>query len=872
MKFNYISILLFCFLLLPGARQLAAQSVSDKTVTIKPATLPLEAVFKQVQEQTGLNFIYSPSDKDIKKQITVRPAVAHVSDLFSQISEKTDLRFTLTGTNVAVQTIGRGAVKGTIKTSEGQPVAFISVVIKGTGKGTTTNDQGEFLIDHVPAGKQTLLTSGVGYDPASLEIAIVENQTTTVALTIKEATGALSEVVVLGQKRKIASVTQTDVPLLDLPLSVQIVDQTLLQQQQIIDIRDAIKAVSGVTNTGSYAGGYADFNSRGFAMNSASNFRRDGMMLENMSHLYNDNIEQIEVLKGPTSVMYGDIAPGAVMNFVTKKPLDYEYRRFEMKMGQYGLFRPSFDISGPLNEKKTLLYRLNTSYETSKSFIDYVWNKTIMFTPSVTWKITPKLEWNVEAVFKNDDRTHNPGMLSADGTFAGLKKVPYSRFLGEPSNQFRYREASVYSTLSYKVAEKWRLKNTTYYTDYQNIVEGVYFRTYVPDSAGNINRSSWMTNWYAQGWGTNLFLNGQVTTFGITHNLVFGADYMINKQFPNELVSQPDLILNMFNPVYSATTLLKNTSYRKMPGEISFLQRIGFYAQDQLTFLDEKVHLLLGLRYNITTNGTKFNADFPEPAGYEDDQKKVFSPRIGLLFKPQAWLSLYGSYSQSYEQNGRDWMTGKVIPATDADQFEVGAKTSLLADRLGIGLSAFHIQKKNVFGYVYGLSGPPEFDYFNYDSGTGIASYLGAHHESKGIEIDLNGKITNELNINIAASFIDATIVKDPAFAAGNLLGGAPRSTVNIWANYAVSHGVFKNFEIGYGFFSKGKYYATSENLPTERVDPFWTMDASIAYKYGKFFTRLNVSNFTDNRGYLGSVIYEPMWVRRAVLSIGVKF
>nr|WP_295927825.1 TonB-dependent receptor [uncultured Dyadobacter sp.] len=771
-----------------------------------------------------------------------------------------------------MQAVASGSIRGKVRTASGEPASFVNVSVKETGRGASANEQGEFLIEDVPAGRQTLVVSGVGFETLEQKITVRGEQITTADITLQPATGALSEVTVLGQKRKVASVTQSDVPLLDLPLSVQVVDQTLMQQQQIIDVRDAIKAVSGVTNTGTYAGGYADFNSRGFAMNTSSNFRRDGVMLDNISHLYNDNIEQMEVLKGPTSVMYGDISPGAVMNFVTKKPLDYDYKRFEMKIGQYGLFRPSFDLSGPVNAKKTLLYRINTSFETSKSFIDFIHNKTIMFTPSLTWKIAPSLEWNVEAVFKTDDRTHNPGMLSADGTFAGLKKVPYTRFLGEPSNQFRYRESSVYSTLSWQFAPGWRLKNTTYFTDYQNLVEGVYFRTYVPDSAGNINRSSWMTNWFSQGWGSNLFVNGQVKTGPVAHNLVVGADYMINRQFPNAVVSQPDLILNLYNPVYSATGLLKNTSYRKMPGEISYLDRLGIYAQDQITALRDKVHVLLGLRYNITSNGTRYNAQFPAPDGYVADEKKVFSPRIGLLIKPRQWLSVYGSYSQSYEQNGRDWMTGQVIPATDASQFEVGAKASFLSDRLGIGLAAFDIQKENVFGYVYGLSGPPEFAYFNYDEGTGIASYLGAHHQSKGIEVDLNGKITPELNVNIAASYINATIVRDPAFASGNRLGGAPRTTVNIWANYAFSHGSLKGFEVGYGFFSKGKYFATSENLSDEEVDPFWTMDVSVGYKYKQFFTRLNVSNFTDNRGYLGSVIYEPLWVRRAVLSIGVKF
>lgn len=162
----------------------------------------------------------------------------------------------------------------------------------------------------------------------------------------------LKELMVYGQKRQIASITKTPTPLIDLPISVQLIDRKLIEQQQITDVRDAIKNVSGITVTGTYGDGYAMFNGRGFSMNFNSNFRWNGILMQTNGRLYGDNIERIEILKGPASIQYGDVAPGAVMNFVSKKPLDYDYRRFELKVGEYGFFRPTLDLSGALTPSK----------------------------------------------------------------------------------------------------------------------------------------------------------------------------------------------------------------------------------------------------------------------------------------------------------------------------------------------------------------------------------------------------------------------------------------------------------------------------------------------------------------------------------------
>lgn len=689
-----------------------------------------------------------------------------------------------------------------------------------------------------------------------------------------DSTRLLKELMVYGQKRQIASINKTLTPIIDLPISVQLIDKKLIEQQQITDIRDAIKNVSGITVTGTYGDGYAMFNGRGFGMNFNSNFRWNGILMQTIGRLYGDNIERIEVLKGPASIQYGDVAPGAVMNFVSKKPLDYDYRRFELKVGEYGFLRPTLDLSGALTSKKQLLYRLNASYESGNHFIDKINSKSYLFAPSITWKITTALEWNVEMTAKNDNRTFAPGLVSPDGTFEGLKKIPRGLFLGEPDNRHRSDELSGYSTLSYKINNNLSIRNVSYYSKAREQEEAVFFPDRKADENGNLNRTTEFFQTFTKIAGTTLDLVGKFSTFGVHHDFVIGADYTQRyyTMFYNDPVELKPF--NMYRPVYGENVLPKIIGYDGDPDKPrQYITRYGLYAQDQLKMWDERIHLMLGLRFNKTVQGTKYTAANPVPANYKDDVKQPVSPRIALLIKPLKDLSVYASYTQSYEQNGWYELTNIMLQSTDAKQIEFGAKSNIFSGKLGIGLSVFQIDKKNIVGYVFGLDAAPEWPHLAYNEYYKWAMYQGGHHRSRGVELDINGKITPQLSINVATSYINATVINDPAFKTGNQLEGNAKQTFNIWANYALDKGTLKGLELGYGFFYKGKFYASTENLPDEVVKSYWSMDASIGYTYCNFFTRFNVSNFTNNIGYLARRgMYEPLWVRRSMLSIGVRF
>ncbi|MEM9694486.1 MAG: TonB-dependent receptor plug domain-containing protein, partial [Myxococcota bacterium] len=169
-----------------------------------------------------------------------------------------------------------------------------------------------------------------------------------------------------------STATRTDTPILDVPQSIQVVPQQVLQDQQIIRVDDALRNVSGVVGTLEPFAGSSTLTLRGFSTDTFTGgpILRDGFRIrDNLSTQEIANVERIEVIKGPSSVLYGQNDPGGIINLVTKRPLPEPFYELELQGGSFGLVRPSIDVSGPLTDD--LAYRLNLSYQHEDSYRDY---------------------------------------------------------------------------------------------------------------------------------------------------------------------------------------------------------------------------------------------------------------------------------------------------------------------------------------------------------------------------------------------------------------------------------------------------------------------------------------------------------------------
>ncbi len=769
----------------------------------------------------------------------------------------------------------QGVLTGQVFDKNGLPLAYATLQLEGSVQGTISDEQGVFLLK-VDAGNYNLEVTYIGYAPVKQTVVVAANAETKLTVKLTEENTALKVIEVSGVRAKTASATRTLLEVKDIPQAIVVIGQKTIKQQAAFDLTTLTRNISGLNFTGNYsgAGSYQFFNARGFDLVNSQNFRWNGMMIWNLGNNYADNIEQVEFLKGPTSILFGDVAPGGVLNFSTKKPLADFYTAVDLKIGQWNLIRPAFDISGPLNKSKTLRYRVNTSYQKEESFRNQVESERYFVAPTLAWDITPRLSWNVEAVLRNSTASDDPGLVSPDGTVSGLDRLDPKLYLSEPTRKYKYKDQSYFSTLTYRLGDTWRLRSVFFYGNTKNRPWGIW--PDAPDEDGNLQRNEYGYNQGLKNLSTTLDAYGSFYTGRIKHNLLVGLEYQRSRfRYTNEGYLDSLDQNNLYNMVYNQVPDVAPAETPYLPF-VSVIDRAGIYMQDQMMFLHEKLHLLVGVRAGLTTQGNQYKADeLPgtDYEGYEDDlvTVNVLTPRIGLVYKPKEWASVYASYAQGYEVNSPDIFALNYLefsnpPATRSAQVELGTKASILQNRLGLSLTLFQIDKKDPYGFVYLDPANPNYDEYNV--------YYDGHHRSRGIELDVDGKLTPWLSVTAGAAYTDTEVLEDPGYPSGNRLPNAPRYTGNIWLNFEpVQH--LKGLTLGAGYFYKNRFFSSINNDPNLEVPNSFTIDLAAGYQFKRFGAQLNVTNITNQVNYLNPWVFnlfEVQPLRRFVLTLSYKF
>lgn len=773
------------------------------------------------------------------------------------------------------------AVRGQVVTAEGTPLPNARLTVTAAGqagrqpaaRAVTAGPDGRFALDRLPAGAYTVTAARIGYAPQTRAVTVAPGDTLRLTLRLASVPVTLGGVDVLGQRRETASATRTTTALLDIPQNIQTVGQDVLQQQAALDLQDALRNVSGVTNAATDQGAYQYFTARGFTLDRANNFRRNGTLLFNWADPLQENVERVEVLKGPAGILFGDVEPGAVINVVTKRPLAEPYRRLEMRTGAYGLRRPAVDVTGPLTSNGALRYRVNASYERSQSFRDVVGSEATFVAPVLAWRPSARTTWTVEGTYLRDSRVGDPGIVSPDGTVAGLARVPITRFLGEPGARARFADQSVTSTVEQALGSafggSWRLRHVAALDGALQRSNTLYLGA-VSD-AGRVTRTQYDVDQRFGNFTTTLDLTGRVRTGAVEHELLLGPDYSDSRVRTGRSVYRTlGTTISLRDPTYGAADLVSRPD--AWADYATYTRRLGVNVQDQVRLFDGRLQLLAGLRVNRFSSGKLYSAGAQRPAAEVPVRARPVSPRFGVVYKPRPWLSAYGSYAESYLVNGFDWLKpDQAVPPTFGKQVEMGLKSNLFDERLGLTLAAFDLRKTNVYGWAYYTAATPAPD--SAAAALGWYTYSGGQHASRGVELDVHGRVTDRLGLTGSASYTNARVVRDPAFAAGNQLGNTPRRTASVWATYRPA-GLTDGLELGAGAFYRDAFYGSAANLAGTRVPRSFTGDASAAYLLGRYRAQLTVKNVANATTYIGGfgTTWQPQWPRRVVASVAATF
>ncbi|KAF0129965.1 MAG: hypothetical protein FD139_1443 [Methylocystaceae bacterium] len=649
-------------------------------------------------------------------------------------------------------------------------------------------------------------------------------------------------------------------PILQIPIAVQTVTRQTMDDQQAVSVNQAIVGnVSSVALMNQGCSLFQNLTIRGFTTGTLtmSHLYRNGLLMPNVKCPATANIQKIEVVKGPASMLYGRIEPGGLIDMIIKRPLENPYYSVQQQGGSFGVARTTLDATGPLTQDKTWLYRVNAEYFHNPSFIDFINDDRWFGSATITYHPAPNFKLNVDAEYQDNVYVDNNPNIPAIGYNAA--PIPISRYLADPSitvaNPNHDMRRTVGYDWKYDINEDWNIVNRFLYNNTRYIQSNMFlFCTNqqplpggCPGGAGPaFGQSVDALNWgpgHLRSITGNLDLNGKIYTGPLQHVLLFGTDHLSFANVADLFQVQPPVLaqsINIFAPIYTPFGLSR---FQRPQFGTAFIRKQewqGLYAQDMISGFDDRVHLLLGGRYDFASALSSAQNSTSTLVNNALDRANVlgvsvkdrfFSPRVGLVIQPWPWLSFYGNYTKSFGVNNGVTRANEPLGPQQSIQWEGGIKAEFFDKRLLATLAYFDIKKYNM------AQNPP------IAPGTlrgFVFDLLDAR--SQGVELDITGSIDDNWSVIANFSHLGTNVTKgttpprtDPfdfvsqVPVAGKRLPAVPDNMGSVWLKYDAD-GDFRGFSAGGGFTWMGNSWVDAAN--TYRAPAYTLVRTMAAYRF----------------------------------------
>lgn len=772
----------------------------------------------------------------------------------------------------------RPVIKGTILTADKKVAPFVTVTILELNKGTMSQEDGTYSFGNVPEGTYLLKISSVGLESQEKKVTVIEGQTQEVDFTLSESSLKLRDVVinVSHDNNTILSVGKTGIPSKDLPQSFSVISSEVITQQQASRLSDVIKNVNGVA-LGSARGSTAErFFSRGYSLGD-NNYFKNGSRYNSGAIPEVSTLEQVEVLKGSSAMLFGNVSGGAIVNLVTKKP-KFEYGgEVSLRSGSYSSYKPTVDVYGPISKK--IAFRMIGTYENNESYRKTVESEKYYFNPSLLYKISERTDLLVQGDYLKYDVTPDFGIGSLDGRIPTT--ISRSAFFNTPWAFNNANQTTASATLDHHFNDNWKLNvigsfqqfNRDYYSTERIQADAV------GDWSRAINRLNTAENYYT----VQANLTGKIKTGEIEHQILIGtdADRYLNTSHTFDLDKSYDKI-NILDPQkYTARTdmpFAKDSLRTEAPS-----YRLGYYIQD-LVSLSEKFKVMAGLRWSyqkaLTSDIYNLIKDTKTKSETEAKADHAFSPRVGLVYQPVLNTSIFASYSNNFTVNSGTDVYSQALSPSIIDQFEVGVKNDFLDGKLSANFTVYRIINNNLAQQAQFLKdGTTENLDRNIKELTGQTT-------SDGAELDIKGTILPGLSFLGGYSYNFMRYTKTSGgkgtYVEGERLVSNPAHTANGSFFYTFSTKALKGVKVGASAYYIGKRNAGWNNTIGQtqtgsRLIPmngFTTADLSVGYEHHKFSILAKVSNITNELNYYVHENYSvnPIAPRQFLTTLSYRF
>ncbi|MFW2475574.1 MAG: TonB-dependent siderophore receptor [Sediminibacterium sp.] len=765
----------------------------------------------------------------------------------------------------------QASIKGKIQTKDGSPAADVNIILQ-SNKATTAAQDGSYVLRNIMPGKYQLKISFTGLQTIEKEVSLSANQVMELNFTILETARELDEVIVEARRRaneKALTIGKAPISAQDLPQAVSVIERRLIEDQQAQRLSDVLKNANGVYLATTRGSTQENFSARGYGLGSGNLFK-DGVRINSGAMPETGSLERVEVLKGSAAILFGNVSAGGIVNMVTKQPKFQNGGEIMVRAGSYGLFKPSFDIYGPVSSK--IAFRVNGSYETADSYRNFVHSTRYYVNPSILFKLGKKTDLLIQTDYLQHKFTPDFGIGSIANT--QIPDVDRGAFFGAPWQYAKTQQASATATLRHSLNDKWKLNSTISYQDYsrdyysieriQAQANGDFFRP--------LNRTKNQEDYLS----AQINFTGTFQTASLKHVLLAGMDVdyynttaysfnqptvydTINILDPNKYVARTDI------PVANAIRMVKTPTIR-----------FGAYLQDLIS-VNKHLKVLVGLRWSIQegrpASTTNLVNNVTTMGAVKTD--KAFSPRVGVVYQPTERTSLFASYANSFVVNSGTDVYGNTLQPSLIDQYEIGIKNDLVKHRLTANLTVYRIINHNLAQTAQFLA-----DGVTPNSNTAIKALTG-QTASDGFEIDLISHPVKGLDITAGYSYNFIRYTRTPDvkgnFVEGERLQNSVGSTANASAFYSI-----KGWKFGAGIFYTGKRYAGFNNTKQQaqnynrlfEVDGFVTVDLSAGYSWKKISLLAKLSNLTNTFNYYTHENYSinPIAPRQLMATVRYKW
>lgn len=771
-----------------------------------------------------------------------------------------------------------GIIRGVVLTSDSLPAESVTVVMKELDRSVLTATDGSFLFRNIKPGTYIISISLVGYENAEYKVDVQAGKTSELRLHLKLLYSQLEEVILTSTRNKFyksSSATVARLPLKNLenPQVYNNITAQLMKEQVITNVDDAMKNAPGLdklwSSTGRAGDGAAYYSLRGFSVQPGI---INGVAGISNAGLDPANIENIEVIKGPSGTLFGSSLAsfGGLININTKKPYDSTGGEISLAAGSFGLTRITSDYNTSLDKQKKALLRINGAYHYENSFQDAGFRKSFFIAPSLSYKVNNRLSFNLNTEFLSVEGT-SPASLFLNRTRKLVATNPdelgirYDRSFTSNDVTMRNPTTNVWLQMNYKISSKWTSQTIASISNRKSDGYYQYSMFLLP---GDTLLSRLVSKQLASSYATNLQQNfiGDFSIGKMRNRVVIGLDYLetITDNNNSAYITFDTINTRRADPKYTnlnrtlldARFVQNNNPTRNLIKSSTY----SAYISDVLN-ITPSLLAMMSVRIDHFNNKGTYNLRTDITTGAFE--QTAVSPKFGLMYQLlPSQLSLFSNYMNGFRNVAAltqpDGTVSNFKPQ-QANQWEAGVKMEILKGRLNVTLSYYNI-------FVSNITRPdPDRAGFTIQDGNVY---------SRGFEADIAANLLPGLSIIAGYSYNSSMNDKTDAGSIGRRpVTAGPQNLANAWISYSPVQGKLKGWSIGFG----GNY--ASENIITNSLAtgeftlPAYTvMNTTLYYNTNSYRIAFKLDNITNQYYYKGWTTVEPQRPRSFTASVAFKF